>query len=160
MFNNLSANFIENPTNWILAAVLIYITINVVFPKKVTAPPPKHPPVIELKDYTPRELSTYNGATEETNNRILIAVKRHVFDVSHASGFYGPGGMYGNFAGRDASRGLAKNSFDSNVLVSVDGEIDTLKDLTEAERVALEEWFQFYSSKYNRVGTLIENKKK
>ena len=26
--------------------------------------------------------------------------------------FYGPDGMYGNFAGRDASRGMAKQSFD------------------------------------------------
>ena len=37
------------------------------------------------------------------------------------------------FAGRDASRGLAKQSFEEDMLTPLDQEIDSLSDLTKAE---------------------------
>lgn len=37
-----------------------------------------------------------------------LAVKGTVYDVSRAKNFYAPGASYNAFAGRDASRGLAK----------------------------------------------------
>ena len=44
-------------------------------------------------------------------DKILLAINGQVFDVSSGRNFYGPNGPYGNFAGRDASRGMAKQSF-------------------------------------------------
>lgn len=50
------------------------------------------------------------------------------------------GGPYEIFAGRDASRGLAKQSFEEDMLVPVEGEIDTLSDLTKSEWENLTGW--------------------
>lgn len=47
---------------------------------------------------------------------IYIGVMGEVFDVSEASNFYGEGGPYHLFAGRDASRSLAKSSFEEHDL--------------------------------------------
>jgi len=47
-----------------------------------------------------------------TNSRILSAIGGAIFNVTARRSFYGPDGIYGNFAGRDASRGMAKQSFD------------------------------------------------
>ncbi len=55
--------------------------------------------------------------------------------------------MYGNFAGRDASRGLAKNSFDAEMLTPIDKPMDELKDLDKDERGALMEWAIFFENK-------------
>ncbi|CDK24744.1 unnamed protein product [Kuraishia capsulata CBS 1993] len=65
-------------------------------------------PVVQ-GEFTPRTLYKHNGFDTET---IYIAVKGKVFDVSRARQFYGPSGPYSNFAGHDASRGLALNSFE------------------------------------------------
>ncbi|KAJ3140354.1 hypothetical protein HK100_010251 [Physocladia obscura] len=63
--------------------------------------------------------------------------------------------MYGNFAGRDASRGLAKNSFDADMVQPLDLPIDELKDLTGDEVKALNEWAQFFHYKYIHIGFLV-----
>ncbi|KAJ2546664.1 Dihydrodipicolinate synthase, partial [Coemansia sp. RSA 1836] len=63
------------------------------------------------RDFTPQELALCNGHDESTP--LHIAVRGIVYDVSKARGFYGPGGPYANFAGRDASRGLALGAFDT-----------------------------------------------
>ena len=70
--------------------------------------------------------------------------------------FYGPGGPYANFAGHDASRGLAMGSFDEDMLTKdLDGPLDTLDDLGEQEREALAGWEETFSGKYQRVGKLV-----
>jgi membrane-associated progesterone receptor component len=62
--------------------------------------------------YDPHELSKYDGQQEK---KILMGIRGRVYDVSAGANFYGPGGPYGNFAGRDASRGLSKGSFDDGL---------------------------------------------
>ena len=64
-------------------------------------------------------------------------------------------GAYGNFAGRDASRGLAKNSFDLDVLTPIDQEIDKLEDLSPEDIENLNEWHNHFRSKYECVGRLV-----
>lgn len=78
-----------------------------------------------------------------------------MFDVTSGSSFYGPGGPYSNFAGRDASRGLAKNSFDEEMLTPIDKPIDTLEDLSSEERRSLADWKGHFEGKYLLVGKLV-----
>lgn len=101
--------------------------------------------------FTPQTLAKYNGSD---NPRIFIAVKGRVFDVTQGKTFYGPGGPYANFAGRDASRGLALNSFEESCLTPLDEPIDDLKGLTKEELESLENWEDHFENKYKVVGTL------
>ncbi|KAI0298583.1 hypothetical protein BC826DRAFT_875082, partial [Russula brevipes] len=71
--------------------------------------PRTHAPALLFTMYTPRTLANFNG---HDGGRMLLAISRTVFDVTAGRGFYGPDGMYGNFSGRDASRVMAKQSFD------------------------------------------------
>ncbi|KAJ2767641.1 Dihydrodipicolinate synthase [Coemansia nantahalensis] len=50
-------------------------------------------------EWTKRQLAQYTGADGAP---ILIALDGKVYDVSAGRGFYGPGGAYSVFAGRDA----------------------------------------------------------
>lgn len=61
------------------------------------------------------------------------------------------GGAYGSFAGRDASRGLAKHSYEDAMMSD---QYDQLSDLTPAEWDSLREWAQFFESRYPFVGWL------
>ena len=63
-----------------------------------------------------------------------MALRGEVFDVSAARHFYGPGGGYEMFRGRDASRCLAKMSLEE---CDLDGPVD---DLNFGERDQLNDW--------------------
>lgn len=76
--------------------------------------------------------------------------------MTSGASFYGPGGPYANFAGRDASRGLAKNSFDVEMLTPIDQPIDKLEDLSAEERGSLADWRGHFEGKYLLVGKLVE----
>lgn len=62
--------------------------------------------------------------------------------------FYGPGGPYALFAGKDASRALAKMSFEDKDL---NGD---LTGLGMFELEALQDWEYKFMSKYFKVGTV------
>ncbi|KND87556.1 Damage response protein 1 [Tolypocladium ophioglossoides CBS 100239] len=144
------------PLNLILASVLAY-TLYASFIR--TAPPPvlhRAPPPIVFKTYTPRTLLPLNG-THDTP--VLLAVRGRVFDVSRGRNFYGPGGPYANFAGRDASRGLACGSFDEDMLTEdLDGPLDTLDGLGKDELEALRGWEERFLEKYDVIGKLVSQK--
>ncbi|KAF9281594.1 hypothetical protein BGZ68_006540 [Mortierella alpina] len=148
---------LTNPLNWVLAAVLGYVSYNY-FSASAAPPPAPRPrlPTLVFKEYTPKELAQFDGRTKDT--RILMAIQGKVFDVTRGRNFYGPDGPYGNFAGRDASRGLAKNSFDKSMLTALDAPIDKLEDLNDEEKESLSDWAGHFEGKYQLVGKLIENK--
>lgn len=136
---------------WIVLVIALFL-----FYKLVLSP--SEPDVEELEPivfqtFTPKGLSKFNGKDDP---RVLIGIKGKVFDVSAAKNYYGPGGMYENFAGRDASRGLAKHSFEADMLTSLEEPIDDLADLVEEERAALDQWFDFFGGKYPHCGDLID----
>lgn len=137
------------PINTALFVYILYSVQRIIFPS-VSSPknipnefkagyswmPKTHPPTVLFKTYTAKTLEPFNGTD---GGRILLAIKGIVFDVTTGRNFYGPStfltssvittwhhdhpyqdGMYGNFAGRDASRGMAKQSFDLGMLQSTE----------------------------------------
>lgn len=72
---------------------------------------------------------------------VYLGIRGKVFDVSPGRNFYGPGGPYENFAGRDATRGLACGSFDEEMLTKdLEGPLDDLQGLGKDEMDALGNW--------------------
>lgn len=87
---------------------------------------------------------------------VYLAVRGQVFDVTSGRNFYGPGGPYANFAGRDATRGLACGSFDEDMLTeNLQGPLDTLEGLGNEEMDTLKGWEERFQEKYLVVGRLV-----
>lgn len=82
----------------------------------------------------------------------MLAVKGKIYDVTSKGGFYGPGGSYENFAGREASRALAKGVTDKET--AEDTRVD---DLDSTEIDSLNEWASHYHSHYNCIGNVIKS---
>lgn len=104
------------------------------------------PPPVQLGEITEDELKNYDGS--DPKKPLLMAIKGQIYDVSQSRMFYGPGGPYALFAGKDASRALAKMSFEDNDLT---GDISGLGPF---ELEALQDWEYKFMSKYVKVGTL------
>lgn len=66
--------------------------------------------------------------------------------------FYGPGGPYAMFAGRDASRALALLSFDPQDLTG------NIEGLSEDQLEILQDWEYKFMEKYAKVGQLVSEK--
>ncbi|CAF0706407.1 unnamed protein product [Brachionus calyciflorus] len=103
------------------------------------------------RDFTLEQLKPYDGV--KSDGRILIGVLGQVFDVSRASDFYGPGGPYSVFAGRDASRALATFSVDQSQFKD---EYDDLSDLKPSQIDSIKEWEMQFLEKYPVVGRLLK----
>lgn len=141
-----------SPINLILLALFALI----VFMRLRPTPPqtlPKGPPPIVFRTFTPPTLKPFNG---EKDMPVYLAVRGRVYDVSPGRQFYGPGGPYENFAGRDATRGLACGSFDEDMLTKdLQGPLDDLQGLDPDEMQSLQDWEDRFSEKYLVVGNLV-----
>lgn len=86
------------------------------------------PPLAALQEYRTRtnalfqrgslvltesELSIYNGS--DPSLPIYLALNSSVYDVSASPHFYGPGGSYHFFSGRDATRAFITGCFDEDL---------------------------------------------
>lgn len=143
---------VASPINLILLGlllVLLYFRLRPAAPHSL----PKGPAPIVFRTFTPPELKPYNG---ENNMPVYLAVRGKIFDVTPGRNFYGPGGPYENFAGRDATRGLACGSFDEDMLTKdLEGPLDDLKGLGDEEMQALHDWEDRFTEKYLVVGKLV-----
>ncbi|KKA28813.1 hypothetical protein TD95_002833 [Thielaviopsis punctulata] len=140
------------PVDTILVTFILFTISGWIFPPSFPKPARSRPPRV-FKTFTPRTLLPYTGVD---GTPIYLAVKGQVFDVTHRPQFYGPGSSYANFAGRDASRGLATNSFDEDVLTQdLDGPLDPLEGLTDEQIEALNGWEESFRGKYTVVGKLV-----
>ncbi|EGR52374.1 uncharacterized protein TRIREDRAFT_54611 [Trichoderma reesei QM6a] len=148
-----TTNGLLSPLNIVLLLILLHTAYKTFLSKPSYPVLPRPPPPIVFKTYTPRTLLPFNG---EDNKPVFLAVRGAVYDVSRGRNFYGPGGPYENFAGRDASRGLACGSFDEEMLTKdLDGPLDDLKDLGDEEMEALRGWEERFSEKYDVIGRLV-----
>ncbi|XP_024983141.1 putative receptor-like protein kinase At5g39000 [Cynara cardunculus var. scolymus] len=103
----------------------------------------------DVGDMSEEELKAYDG--NDPAKPLLMAIKGHIYDVSESWRFYGPNGPYGPFAGKDASRALAKMSFADEDL---NGD---LTGLGPFELEALQDWEDKLKSKYVKVGSIIKS---
>ncbi|KAM0945156.1 putative cytochrome b5-like heme/steroid binding domain-containing protein [Dioscorea sansibarensis] len=137
-------------------AAAFYYALSVLFGSPATPPPSKPeleameplPPPVQIGEVTEEELRVYDGT--DPKKPLLMAIKGQIYDVSQSRMFYGPGGPYALFAGKDASRALAKMSFEENDLT---GDISGLGPF---ELEALQDWEYKFMSKYVKVGTIKE----
>ncbi|KAL6544251.1 Bifunctional protein GlmU [Orobanche gracilis] len=98
-------------------------------------------------EFTPEELKDYNGTDQ--SKPIYVAIRGQIYDVTSGKSFYGPGGDYCVFAGKDASRALAKMSKkEIDVVSNLDG-------LTEKEIAVLADWENKFKAKYPIVGKVV-----
>jgi len=104
-------------------------------------------PEAELRDYSLDELPQYDGT--DSSKPLLIGVRGNVYDVTRGRDFYGPGGPYAIFAGKDCTRALAKVSFDEELFTG------DIQDLEAEELEKLDEWIEMFEGKYRRVGRLL-----
>ncbi|XP_068645412.1 membrane steroid-binding protein 1-like [Aristolochia californica] len=104
------------------------------------------PPPVQLGEISQEELKVYDGS--DPKKPLLMAIKGQIYDVSQSRMFYGPGGPYALFTGKDASRALAKMSFEEKDLT---GDISGLGPF---ELEALQDWEYKFMSKYVKVGTI------
>lgn len=104
---------------------------------------------------TRAQLADYKGLQPVPEGRIdapiYVGVNGKIFDVSYGGkSMYGEGNTYFIFAGIDASRALAKMSFNKEDLENYD-----ISDLTSEQLKVLSDWEKRLSSKYPIVGEII-----
>lgn len=103
---------------------------------------------VEPKEYwNEEELKQFDGKSDE-DGPILMGVNGEVYNVWKGRHFYGPGCEYEIFAGRDATRLLAKTKLEEET------EEEKTKSLSIGERAALQGWIYTFKSKYEIVGKL------
>lgn len=143
---------ISSPLNLVLVGVITLLVYKIFrSQKQPAAGPPPEPELPRLRrDFTVSELLQYDG--KQPDGRVLVAVNGSVYDVTKGKRFYGPGGPYAAFGGRDASRGLATFSVTSNDKA----EYDDLSDLTQMEMESVKEWEMQFKEKYILVGRLLK----
>ncbi|XP_011206253.2 membrane-associated progesterone receptor component 1 [Bactrocera dorsalis] len=147
---------IYSPLNLALVAVIVFLFYKIVkdryeVPRDRSGEGASQIPELPKlrRDFTIQELRAYDG--NGPDGRILIAVNGTVYDATKAKRFYGPGGPYASFAGRDASRNLAT----FNVEPNNKEEYDDLSDLNAMEMDSVREWEMQFKEKYDLVGKLL-----
>ena len=76
------------------------------------------------RNFTIKQLSHFDGTHDEKmkeDKPVYLSLAGTVFDVTRGKDFYGPGGPYSMFAGRECGMALAKMSFDEKYLDNVSG---------------------------------------
>ncbi|XP_015509767.1 membrane-associated progesterone receptor component 1 [Neodiprion pinetum] len=151
LFTNVISEIFTSPINLVLVGIIALLVYKIIKHKtKVEAPIHVEPELPKLKrDFTVEQLKQYDG--NGPDKRILMAVNGSVYDVTRGRRFYGPGGPYAAFAGRDASRGLATFS-----VVPGTDEYDDLSDFNSVEMDSVREWEEQFKEKYEYVGRLLK----
>ncbi|SAL99239.1 hypothetical protein [Absidia glauca] len=98
--------------------------------------------------FTEKELLQYDGSNP--NLPIYLAVDGDVFDVTKGRGWYGFGGSYGHFSGKDAARAYVTGCFEDHLT-------HDLRGLSAAQLKGVAHWKSFYANHhtYYKIGTVI-----
>merc|ERR1711928_312042 len=149
-FTRILNEIVTSPLNIALVGAIgfvVYRIITTQMEERKVKPEEIPLPKLRKQDMTLDQLKEYNGTGPE--GRVLVAVNGKIFDVTKGKRFYGPGGPYAAFAGRDASRGLALFSVDASE------EYDDLSDLNAMQKESVKEWETQFTEKYEYIGRLL-----
>ncbi|KAJ1326618.1 membrane-associated progesterone receptor component [Microdochium nivale] len=108
---------------------------------------PKEPVNLDPPKTDPISLADLALADGSEGSKAYVAIKGKVYDVT-GNKAYQTGGSYNVFAGKDASRALAKTS------TKPDDVKAEWKDLEDKEKGVLNDWDTFFSKRYNVVGVV------
>ncbi|KAI0811513.1 cytochrome b5-like heme/steroid binding domain-containing protein [Xylaria sp. FL0064] len=111
--------------------------------------PPKDDPITleelaQADGESGRELVVHGSE----GRKAYVAIKGKVYDVTGNKMYANPDGNYSVFAGKDASRALAKTS------TKPEDVSPEWRDLSEKEQGVLNDWVTFFSKRYNVVGVV------
>ncbi|KAL9181617.1 hypothetical protein ACHAXT_010422 [Thalassiosira profunda] len=112
------------------------------------------------RNFTTKQLRFFDGKMNEKTEEqkpVYLSVGGTVFDVSKGRDFYGPGGPYEMFAGRECGAALATMSFDESLLDDL-AACDTLGVGDKAELRNWQEKFEHYRC-YPIKGRLVPDAK-
>mmetsp|Transcript_13828 Transcript_13828/g.34016 ORF Transcript_13828/g.34016 Transcript_13828/m.34016 type:complete len:103 (-) Transcript_13828:392-700(-) len=98
--------------------------------------------------FTAEELAHYDG---KDGKPVYLALRGQVFDVSEGRSFYGPGGPYEAFAGKECSRALALMKIDAAECN------DNLEGLDDKCLQTLQDWTKKFTQKYKIVGQVASH---
>uniref|UniRef100_A0A7S4VWP8 Cytochrome b5 heme-binding domain-containing protein n=2 Tax=Ditylum brightwellii TaxID=49249 RepID=A0A7S4VWP8_9STRA len=116
----------------------------------------------QMVSLTLEDLASFTGASsiedddeydESNSSPLYLSIMGRIYDVTAGSNFYGPGGQYHSFVGKDATRAFATGCLKEECMVS------TLDGLSEKELKEIDRWVELYEThdKYTFVGTLVED---
>ena len=112
------------------------------------------------RNFTTKQLRHFDGTINESNDEakpVYLSLAGVVYDVSAGRNFYGPGGPYEIFAGRECGVALAKMSFDESLL----DDVTACESLGVGERNELMGWMEKFEHFrcYPIMGSLIPDDK-
>ncbi|KXJ91031.1 cytochrome b5-like heme/steroid binding domain-containing protein [Microdochium bolleyi] len=108
---------------------------------------PKVPVNLDPPKSDPISLADLARADGSEGQKAYVAIKGKIYDVT-GNKAYQTGGSYNVFAGKDASRALAKTS------TKPEDVKPEWQDLEEKEKGVLNDWDTFFSKRYNVVGVV------
>eukprot|EP00879_Flechtneria_rotunda_P004699 GHRR01004963.1.p1 GENE.GHRR01004963.1~~GHRR01004963.1.p1 ORF type:complete len:139 (+),score=28.53 GHRR01004963.1:107-523(+) len=100
------------------------------------------------KQLTLQQLAEYDG--RDPSKPLYISVRGNIYDVSSGRSFYGPGGPYAVFAGKECARALAF------MKVTAEDCNDSLEGATEAQLKTLSDWEAKFIQKYGIAGHVVQ----
>lgn len=128
------------------------------YPIKGRLVPDEKLKALKSRVLTKEDLAKHTGAKDEqvpegyATAPIYVGAGNKIFDTSFGGvEFYGPGGGYHRFSGKDVSRALAKMSFDPT-----DVENTSVDDLEDKQKKVLADWIKTFEERkeYPIVGSL------
>ncbi|XP_073997573.1 membrane-associated progesterone receptor component 1-like [Rhodnius prolixus] len=150
---NIFYEIFTSPLNLCLVGIISFLVYKIIKSRRSLTTIYEHVepelPKMKKRDFTLEELKEFDGTGSE--GRVLVAVNGKVFDVTKGKRFYGPGGPYAAFGGRDASRGLATFS-----VTGGKEDYDDLSDLNTMEMESVKEWEMQFTERYEYVGKLLK----
>ncbi|KAI8356684.1 cytochrome b5-like heme/steroid binding domain-containing protein [Blakeslea trispora] len=98
--------------------------------------------------FTEAELAQYDGT--DPTKPIYLAIDGDVFDVTQGGGWYGKGGSYHHFSGKDAARAYVTGCFKEHLT-------HDLRGLSKDQLKGVAHWKKFYQQHhtYHKIGRVL-----